>query len=54
MGSGRDSVHQLDIRSLGIAVSLTILNTEYNLLMDRDSFNLYDIKLTYFSTVYYH
>jgi len=52
IGSEKNSVHQLDIRSLGIAVSFTILNAKYNLLMDRGSFNLYDIKLIDFSTVY--
>ena len=52
IGSEKNSVHQLDIRSLGVVVSFTILNAKYNLLMDRGSFNLYDIKLIDFSTVY--
>ena len=45
------SVHCSGIRSLVAAVSLTIYNTRCNLLMDRGSFNMYDIGHTMMSMV---
>lgn len=47
--SGRGAICQSDIKSIEIVFRL---NTGYSLFIDSDSFNLYNIKLTYLSIVY--
>jgi len=50
--SGKNNAYWPSIKSLRVTVSLTILNTKCNLFVDRSNFNLYNIRPTYFLTLY--